>query len=142
VRYCPEAVVVHEYEFEKGAHKWFYLERNRAWALASNLQLRTLVLLAPVLLATETVVVARAISQGWLAEKARAWRSLFGKAPQLIRWRGSVQATRNVSDYRVLELFSAGIETDLIDSSLPRWVNPLMERYRRVLLRLLEWLGG
>lgn len=142
VRYCPEAVVVHEYEFEKGAHKWFYLERNRAWALASNLQLRTLVLLAPMLLATEAVVVARAISQGWLGEKARAWRSLLGNAPQLIRWRRAVQATRDVSDYRVLELFSAGIETELIDSGLPRWVNPLMERYRRLVLRLLRWLGG
>ncbi|MGD0452787.1 MAG: glycosyltransferase family 2 protein [Solirubrobacteraceae bacterium] len=141
VRYCPEAVVVHEYEFEKGAHKWFYLERNREWALASNLQLRTLVLLAPVLLATEAVVTARAISQGWLEEKARAWLSLLGKAPQLIRWRRSVQATRSVSDYRVLGLFSAGIETELV-AGLPRWVNPLLERYRRLVLLLLRRLGG
>jgi GT2 family glycosyltransferase len=141
VRYCPEAIVVHEYEFEKGAHKWFYLERNRTWALASNLQLRTLALLAPVLLATEAVVVARAISQRWLTEKARAWRSLLASAPELVRWRRSVQATRSVSDYTVLELFSGGLETELIDAGLPRWVNPLMERYRRlvrVLLRLSE----
>ncbi len=142
VRYCPEAVVVHDYEFEKGAHKWFYLERNRAWALASNLQLRTLVLLAPVLLAAEAVVWRRAISQRWPAEKARAWRSLLGQAPELISWRRSVQATRRVSDYRVLELFSAGITTDLIDTGLPRWVNPLMERYRTLVLWLLGRLGG
>jgi GT2 family glycosyltransferase len=137
VRYCPEAVVVHDYEFEKGAHKWFYLERNRAWALLSNLQPRTLVLLAPVLLGAEAVVVARAISQGWLAEKARAWASLLGKTPQLWRWRRSVQAARCVSDYRVLELFSAGIETDLIDTALPRWASAGLERYRSLVLRLL-----
>jgi GT2 family glycosyltransferase len=141
VRYCPEAVVVHDYEFEKGAHKWFYLERNRVWALLSNLQLRTLALLSPVLLITEVVVLARAISEGWLAEKARAWASLLAQIPELIRWRRSVQAARNVSDYRVLELFSAGIETELIHPSLPRWANPCLEHYRRLVLRLLKQPG-
>jgi GT2 family glycosyltransferase len=137
VRYCPEAVVVHDYQFDKGAHKWFYLERNRAWALLSNLQLRTLALLAPVLLITEVFVLVRATSQGWLAEKARAWVSLLANARELIRWRRAVQGGRHVSDYAVLDLFVGGIETDLIDTDLPRWVNPCMERYRRLVLRLL-----
>jgi GT2 family glycosyltransferase len=142
VRYCPEAVVVHDYEFEKGAHKWFYLERNRAWSLLSNLQLRTIALLAPLLLATELAVTARAISEGWLAEKARAWVSLLGKVPQLMCWRRSVQAGRNVSDYRVLDLFSAGIETDLIATRLPGWANSGAGRYRSAVLFLLEKLEG
>lgn len=138
VRYSPEAVVVHAYEFEKGAHKWFYLERNRAWALLSNLRLGTLVLLAPVLLVTEAVIVARAISEGWLVEKARAWASLVAQTRKLIRWRHSVQMTRNVSDYRILTRFLGGIQTQLIDTRLPSWVNPLLERYRRFVLRALE----
>jgi GT2 family glycosyltransferase len=138
VRYCPEAVVTHSYEFEKGAHKWFYLERNRAWALLSNLQLRTLVFLGPVLLITEAVVLWRAFSEGWLSDKVRAWASLLKHAPQLLRWRRSVQMSRNVSDYRVLGMFSAGIDTPLIDTRLPHWVNPCMERYKRLLLRALE----
>lgn len=141
VRYCPEAVVVHDYEFEKGAHKWFYLERNREWALLSNLRPRTLALLGPVLLMTEAVIVMRAISEGWLAEKARAWASLLAQAPQLIRWRRLVQMTRNVSDYGVLCRFSGGIQTQLIDTRLPRWVNPCMDRYRRVVLHLLKNSG-
>jgi GT2 family glycosyltransferase len=141
VRYCPEAVVVHNYEFEKGAHKWFYLERNRGWALLSNLQLRTLALLGPVLLIVETVIVVRAISEGWLIEKARAWVSLLAQAPRLIRWRRSVQMTRSVPDYRVLGKFSGGIQTQLVDTRLPRWANPCMEFYRRLVLSLLERLG-
>jgi GT2 family glycosyltransferase len=138
VRYCPEAVVVHDYEFEKGAHKWFYLERNRAWALLSNLRLGTLALLAPVLLATEIFVLARAISDGWLVQKVRAWTSLLGQMPQLARWRKAVQASRNVSDYRVLGMFSGGIETRLLHTGVPRWVNVSMERYRRFVLYLLD----
>jgi GT2 family glycosyltransferase len=138
VRFCPRAVVVHEYEFEKGPHKWFYLERNRTWAILSNLQPRTLALLSPVLLATEAIVIARAISGGWLMQKARAWISLLGKAPQLIRWRRAVQATRRVSDYEVLSLFSAGIETDLIDAHVPSWVDTCLRWYRRLVLALLR----
>jgi GT2 family glycosyltransferase len=141
VRYCPEAVVVHDYEFQKGAHKWFYLERNRVWALLSNLQPRTLALLGPVLLITEAVIVMRAISEGWLPEKARAWASLLSQAPRLIRWRRSVQMTRSVPDYRVLCKFSGSIQTQLIDTRLPRWANPCMECYRRLVLRLLKRLG-
>jgi GT2 family glycosyltransferase len=140
VRYCPEANVVHDYEFDKGAHKWFYLERNRAWALLSNLQLSTLALLAPLLLITEFYVLVRASSQGWLAEKARAWVSLLADARALIRWRRTVQGGRHVSDYRVLGLFVGGIETDLIETRVPRWVNPCMDCYRRLVLRALKQL--
>ncbi len=138
VRYCPEAVVVHDYEFDKGTHKWFYLERNRAWALLSNLRSRTLVLLGPVLLVTEAYVVVRAISEGWLEEKVRAWASVVVQAPRLIRWRKKVQMARNVSDYRVLSIFSASVETPLIDAHLPRWVSRCLEGYRRAVLWLLE----
>jgi GT2 family glycosyltransferase len=142
VRYCPEAVVVHNYEFEKGAHKWFYLERNRAWALLSNLQVRTLVLLGPALLVTEVVVLKRAISEHWLGEKVRAWISLLRQMSQLIRWRHSIQQVRNVSDLEILSLFSAGIETPLIEHGVPLWANLCMERFRRILLRMLGLLGG
>jgi N-acetylglucosaminyl-diphospho-decaprenol L-rhamnosyltransferase len=140
VRYCPEALVTHDFVFSKSPHKWFYLERNREWALLSNLRLRTLLLLAPVLAAAEAAVLIAGISQGWLGEKARAWISLLGKAPQLIRWRRSVQASRRVSDYEVLRRFCAGFETELLDARLPRWVNPALERYRSVVLALARAL--
>ncbi|MCW3018531.1 MAG: glycosyl transferase family 2 [Solirubrobacterales bacterium] len=138
VRFCPEAVVVHDYEFDKGRQKWFFLERNRIWALLSNLQLRTLGLLFPLLLATEAAVLARAAREGWLKEKAAAWVSLLWHAPQLIRWRRRVQSTRTLPDRDVLELFVGGIETELINTRLLRWVNPSMELYRRMVMRALQ----
>jgi GT2 family glycosyltransferase len=137
VRYCPAAVVVHDYEFDKGREKWFYLERNRAWALLSNLQPRTLVLLAPVLLATEGAVLARAARDGWLRQKLRAWAALVAGAPGLLRWRRRVQAARRVSDAEVLALFVGGMDTELAGMGTPGWVNAVLERYRRFVLRLL-----
>ncbi len=142
VRYCPEAVVVHDYEFDKGAHKWFYLERNRTWALLGNLELRTLVLLAPVLLGTEAVILVRAAREGWLREKLRAWAAVLARPRALLAWRRAVQATRQVPDGRVLALFVGGLATDLLVDDLPAWVNAALERYRRVVLRVLRLLEG
>src|SRR5271166_5662769 len=101
VRYCSEAVVVHDYEFDKGPQKWFYLERNRMWALLGNLETRTLALLAPVLLATEAVILVRAAREGWLGEKLRAWAAVLARPRALLGWRQTVQATRRVPDGRV-----------------------------------------
>lgn len=142
VRYCPGATVIHDYEFHKGAHKWFYLERNRTWALVGNLELFTLALLFPMLVIVELAVLVRAISEGWLAQKARAWLSLLAHAPRIIRWRRHVQGSRNVSDYRVLCLFRGGIETSLIDDSLPGFANRGLELYRRIVLALLRRRSG
>jgi GT2 family glycosyltransferase len=141
VRYCPQAVVVHEYEFDKGAHKWFYLERNRHWALLSNLRPRTLVLLAPMLLLTEAAIVVCAISQGWIREKVRAWASVLAHLPSLVRWRREVQSKRNVSDLFVLEMFLASIRTELIDIRLHRWIDACLVRYRRFVLGRVEPRG-
>jgi len=56
VLFCPDAVVVHDYEFDKGSEKWYWLERNRVWAVLSNYSLLSLVLLAPLLAATEMMI--------------------------------------------------------------------------------------
>lgn len=138
VRYCPKAVVTHDYEFQKGSHKWFYLERNRVWALLANLQLRSLALLGPLLLATEAAVLIHAITQRRPMTKLRAWASLLRRAPELIRWRRAVQATRNVSDYEVLTLFCGGMQTELVDAGLPRWANACLESHRRAVLAVLR----
>ncbi|HEX3693136.1 MAG TPA: glycosyltransferase family 2 protein [Solirubrobacteraceae bacterium] len=139
VRFCPRALVVHDYQFEKGRHKWFYLERNRGLAVLSNLRVRTLVLLAPLLAVTELAIVAQALSQGWLTEKLRAWGSLASQLPRTFAWRKAVQRTRNVSDYRVLVLFSGAVESELLDKPVPAWANGCVEVYRRLLLAALRY---
>ena len=142
VRYCPRAAVTHDFEFERGDQKWFYLERNRHWALLSNLAPPTLVLLAPLLLVTELAVTARAATEGWLGAKARAWGSLLRNAGRVMRWRRAVQAQRRRPDVQVLARFKGGMDTDLIESGLLARANPLLEAHRRVVLAVLGRLDG
>ena len=137
VRFVPEAVVTHDYEFAKGQAKWYWLERNRLFMVLSNYSAQALVLLAPVLLAVEAFVALRAWREGWLAGKARGWRSLVRDRASLRRWRASIQAQRRVTDREVLDAMTGRMETPLATSRALAAVNPLLERYRRLLLRVL-----
>ncbi len=129
VRFVPEAVVAHDYEFDKGSAKWFWLERNRWWTVLANYQLVTLLLLAPLLLAAEAGIVALALRDGWWREKLRAWGALLRGAPTLLRHRRAVQALRRVPDARLLELMTARLDTPLMASPAATRLGPLLDGY-------------
>jgi GT2 family glycosyltransferase len=138
VRFAPRARVTHDYDFDKGARKWFLLERNRAWTVLCNYDARTLALLAPVLLAAEAAVLARALSEGWATEKLRAWLAVARSAPATARRRRAVQATRHVADAEILRLMTGAFDTPLAAPGLAGRLGPLLERYRRWLLQRVD----
>jgi GT2 family glycosyltransferase len=92
----PGAVVDHEYEFEKGAAKWRYMERNRWATIVRTYPASLLALLAPALAATELALVGISIAGGWGRQKLRAWADVVGWLPRLLRERRAIQAGREV----------------------------------------------
>ena len=142
VMFCPDAVVWHEYEFDKGTMKWFWLERNRLWTVLSNYSAITLVLLAPLLLGTELMVAAQAVRGRWTGRLLRAWGSVVLGLPDLIRWRRRVQRARRISDREIIERMSGRVQTSLLDSPLTLRVNPVLAAYRRIVLTVLEVVGA
>lgn len=138
VVFCPDAVVWHEYEFDKGTMKWYWLERNRLWTVLSNYSAITLVLLAPLLLGSELMVLAQAIRGGWTRRLFGAWVSAALGLRELIRWRRGVQRSRRVGDREIVELMSGRVETSLLDSPLTLRINPVLAAYRRILLAVLR----
>jgi GT2 family glycosyltransferase len=138
VRFCPEAVVWHDYEFEKGAEKWYWLERNRLWSVLSNYSALSLLLLGPLLLCTEVAVASMAVREGWAAGLARAWGSTLRSLPELLRWRRHVQGSRRVPDSELVRLMCGRFETALLHSPAALKANPLVVRYRQALLRILQ----
>ena len=141
VRFCPEAVVWHDYRFDKGEEKWYWLERNRQWSVLSNYSAFSLMLLAPVLVGTELAVAAIALRDGWVGSLVRAWGSTLRALPELLRWRRRVQAARRVHDSELLELSVGRFQTPLFDSPLVLRLNPLIVLYRAALLRILHATG-
>ncbi len=72
VVYCPDAVVTHGYEFARRGRKWFYLERNRLFSVLANYEPKTLILLTPLLLATELGLLALAARTAGSRRSSRA----------------------------------------------------------------------
>jgi GT2 family glycosyltransferase len=137
VVFCPAARVVHDYEFIKGAAKWRCLERNRWWCLLAHLQLRTLLVLAPILLAVEAAVWRYAGRQGWGEAKRDAWRELWRDRQALRARRREVQASRTCDDAAVLRRMTATVDTPLLDGPLVRAAAPALRAYHAVALVLI-----
>jgi GT2 family glycosyltransferase len=110
VVYVPDAVVLHHYEFSRNDHKMFLLERNRLLMLLTLYEARTLLLLAPALLALELAVLRLAARQGWLRQKLRSWWWLLTHASLVRTRRAMVHAARKVPDRELAWLLTADFQ--------------------------------
>jgi GT2 family glycosyltransferase len=136
VLFCPRADVVHDYEYSKGGYKWRYMERNRWWCLLAHLESRTLLTLAPLLLAVEAAIWIRAAGEGWLGAKLGAYRSLWTDRHSLRARRREIQASRRIGDRPILERMRATVESPFLASPAVRAAEPALRAYRRVVLKL------
>jgi GT2 family glycosyltransferase len=138
VRYVPSAVVLHHYEFGRNTAKFYLLERNRLVMVLSLYQARTLLLLAPPLLAFEVAMCGVAAAGGWLPAKLRGYRWLLAHRRWLRAHHREVQARRRRSDRQL-----AGLLTPRFDQAvlpLPvggQLLNALLTAYWRGIRSLL-----
>ena len=102
VRYVPDAVVTHRYEFSRNPLKLYLLERNRLLLLLTLYERRTLVVLAPAMVGLELVVLLVALRQGWARDKIRGWGWILRHRSAVRARRRTVQAARTVSDRALL----------------------------------------
>ena len=138
VLYCPEAVVLHGYEFGGTPGKWFLLERNRLSAVLANYEPRTLLLLAPLLALTELGLLVVAAAGGWLPEKLRAYGSLFARRRRIAEHRRAVQASRRRPDRELLALFDDRLDSKLLPRLGARAANVVCVPYLFALRRLVR----
>lgn len=134
----PRAKVEHEYEFDKGSSKWFYLERNRWATIIRTYPRRLLLLLLPALLATELALHLVALLGGWIGPKLRADAALLGWLPRLLRERREIQATARASAAEFAEQLSPELDSAYLgragDSAVLGW---LLRSYWRGVRALL-----
>ncbi len=95
---CPEARVLHDYDFGRNASKFFHLERNRLLMLAANYERGTIARLAPALVATEVALLCVALRGGWLPQKLRSLASAARAVPVVREQRRAVAHLRRIPD--------------------------------------------
>jgi len=133
----PEAVVAHDYDFGANPDKWRWLERNRLALLIRTYPAPLLVLLAPVLLATELALLLVAAAGGWGGQKLRADREVIGWLPRLLRERREIRRRRTVSAAEFASWLTPDLDSDLISPLVRSWPARLLLRGYWRLVRLL-----
>jgi hypothetical protein len=140
-RLAPRSLVWHHYVFSRNRDKLFWLERNRYLVLAKNLQLRSLLVLAPFLAVAEVGLLGLALAGGWLPEKLRADAALLSPEVRahVRRERGRVQALRRISDRELGRWFTPALELEGLGGG---WLPRLLRAPMAVVWRLVRPLLG
>lgn len=135
VVYVPDAVMVHRYEFSRRPEKYFLLERNRLLLVLTCYERRTILWLAPLLIAVEVGFLALSIAEGWWRQKLRSWAWLVRHRRDVVAIRTTVQSERRCGDEVLVPLFS----DDLLPGNYPHppgW--PIVNRAVRSYWRLVK----
>ena len=110
VEVVAEARAGHHYEFGRNASKMYLLERNRLITVLTTYQARTLIAVAPLLLAAETALLLRSRQEGWAGQKVAGWRWLASHRRYLRTRRNRLQGTRKVLDTELLDTLVVPID--------------------------------
>ncbi|MGN6132733.1 MAG: glycosyltransferase family 2 protein [Nocardioidaceae bacterium] len=138
VRYVPEAVALHNYEFSRNARKLYLLERNRLLLLLTLFERRSLLLFSPAILVLELAVLAVATRQGWAREKIAGWKWIATHTASVRKRRSLVQGARRCSDCQLSGVLTAGLEPHgEAGLSVPAYADRASRVYWRCIRRLI-----
>jgi len=134
----PAADVFHEYEYARNPRKSYFLERNRLIFCLSAYSGRQLLLLSPVLLATELGMVGLALKEHWFRDKVAGWGWLVRNGKVVRQRRRSTQGLRRVRDRELAEHLTPTFSPGMLPVPAPlRAANPLVRGYWRLVKKAL-----
>lgn len=138
VVFVPGARIDHDYEFSRHPQKLYFLERNRLILVLTCYEARTLLLLAPALLAFEAGITAVAFAQGWGGRKLQTWVWILGHRRWLRAQRRRLQGARRVPDRAFVHLLSERFDAGQLPASgLVRMADRGLARYWRLVRRIV-----
>jgi GT2 family glycosyltransferase len=134
----PTAIVAHDYEFSANGDKWRWLERNRLAFLIRTYPTSLLILLAPVLLATELALLVVSATGGWAPQKLTANLEALRRFPRLLHERRQIQRHRTISAAEFACWLTPDLDSPFIAGAVrARPVRLLLRTYWQVLRLLL-----
>lgn len=138
VRFVPTAVVAHDYEFSRNDLKFYLLERNRLFVIATLYECRTCLLLAPALAFFELAMIVQALTGSWFLAKVRGWMWMIKNRRTVRARRQFVQSARTVPDRDLIHLLEARITPTNIPLPLGFGLfNAVLAAYWRIVKRLI-----
>jgi hypothetical protein len=99
---------------------------------------RTLIVLSPLLVATELAMLLLALRQGWLRDKLAGWLWLLRNIKKLARRRRETQKLRSVRDRDLIGLLTAAVEPGMLPvPGFLKMLNPLVVIYWALVRRAI-----
>lgn len=114
VRYVPDAVADHHYEFGRSPIKMYLVERNRLITVLTDYPARLLRAVLPALVGMELLILLQSVLQGWATQKLKSWWWLARHARLLRARRTKVQSEVTASDADIAALLVARIEPPMM----------------------------
>lgn len=127
---APAAIVYHYYEFNRNKEMFYWTERNRWAVLLQNYSVKSLLLLAPMLLAIEVMMLLYSLAGGWFGQKLASYGWVWLHLASIFRQRRRVQASRTVSDRTIFKTMDAAFSMpELRNPIITYALNPLLSAY-------------
>lgn len=138
VVFAPASVAYHKYTFDKGMHKFYYLERNRLMMVLKNYSFKMLVLITPVLLFCEAGMLLYFLLTRGLKIKLRSYTDLVRQRGEILAKRRVIQRNRKVNDREITKLFASKVSSEGVKHLLQSHIaNPIYSLYWAVVRRLI-----
>ena len=138
---CTESITEHDYSFSRNPKKFEWMELYRNVVLLSYLKLRTLFVLAPLLVAIDLGGWFLSLLGGWFGAKLRAELALT--TPEnlklILRMRRRAQRLRVIKDKDWLQLVVGRIEDQEQSSPMMDHINPIIDVIWKKLRRVILW---
>ena len=141
VWYVPRARVIHHYTWGSGTRKWYWLERHRALSVLSNYRVSTLLVLLPLMIATEAALLLVSGREGWRAEKLEAYKSVWRRRAWIRARHRRLEAMRVRPDAAFIDRFAATVDSPQVESDVARRVAPALRLYREAAVGLVRAIG-
>lgn len=132
---APRSLVWHQYRFDRGPMKFYYLERNRLRTLFKHYQTKTLTLLIPIILLTEAAVLLRALLGGWGRLKLKSYLDFIKDFRELYRTRQSIQSLRKLPDRAIIPYLTSQVHQKELDGWALCLMNLIWSGYWRLIQR-------
>lgn len=139
---APKSVLRHRYEFSRSMEKYFWMERNRVAVVLKNYQILTVILLVPLLIATDFALLAFAVKGGWWRDKLRAMAWFFKSSSwaYILNGREKIARLRRVSDRQILNRFTPYIAYQEFETDLVKHIaNPFWKISLEMIKFMIRW---
>ncbi len=142
--FVPESVIFHDYKFKTDEkyqpmkQKLYYLERNRLITIFKNYEIKSLILILPLIFLTEVLMLVYSLSKGFIRHKIMGYLNIVINLDLILESRKRTQGLRRTKDSTVTSNFKSVLSFSELNTRAVRiFVNPVLNLYLSIIRKFI-----